>query len=115
MNQSSILALVSILLCALTLSSPAWAFGDKKAVDKGATWVSRSDGAISCESGSGRPIEEDARELERAGIRVLDSKKSNDGKMRIQVCGAATGSLNSFLVAPDSIPKAAKLGFSLVQ
>lgn len=75
-------------------------------------WVSRSDGAESCAPKSGQSLEEGAAELKKAGVRVLDQRKGDDGKMHMQMCGAPTGSMNAYLIARDDLPKAIAHGFA---
>lgn len=74
-------------------------------------WVAISDGSLSCGEAPGRTLEEDQKKLEAAGVQVFQAKKTSDGKMHIQVCGAATGRLNSFLIKNSDVKKAADLGF----
>ncbi|MCM2324671.1 MAG: hypothetical protein NDJ90_15535 [Oligoflexia bacterium] len=101
-----------ILLVGLTLATGACAAAKKSpAPIDDALWVIRSDGELSCGMKKGQPLEAAAAELERAGVKVLESRKSNDGMMRIQMCGAATGSLNAFRIARKELEAAKALGF----
>lgn len=74
-------------------------------------WVSRADGGQSCSPGSGQSLDEGAALLRKSKVRVLDSRKGNDGKMHIQVCGAPTGSANSYLIPREDIAQAVAQGF----
>lgn len=78
---------------------------------KDTVWIAKPDGALSCEPDSGRTLSQDAEELKKAKITVLESKKGNDGKMHVQMCGAATGSLNSFLIPKAKLSDALALGY----
>jgi hypothetical protein len=74
-------------------------------------WISRPDGALSCGEGNVQSVEDGAAELRKAGVKVLESRKTNDGKIHIQMCGAATGSQNSYRIPTADWSKADKLGF----
>ncbi|MEK6580436.1 MAG: hypothetical protein AABZ55_14515 [Bdellovibrionota bacterium] len=100
-------------------SSGAFAFGSKSAttVETQGTqsldtvWILRSDGGKSCSPETAQSIEAGAQELFKAKIRVLNSIKGDDGKMRMQMCGAPTGALNSYMIPRDALPQAIALGF----
>lgn len=79
---------------------------DKKKT--GTVKVFKSDESRQCQGG-GIPIEKMQEELE--GINIIDSHPANDGKMRIQVCGAATGNINVFEINHEDLEKAQRLGF----
>jgi len=72
-------------------------------------WVARSDGGISCEPEKSISLEAGLKELQAAGVRVLDSKKGSDGMLRAQVCGAPTGSKNTYLIAESDLAKATSI------
>ena len=74
-------------------------------------WVSRADGGQSCLPGSGQSLEDGAALLRKSKVRVLDSRKGNDGKMHIQVCGAPTGAANSYLIPREDLAQAVAQGF----
>jgi hypothetical protein len=74
-------------------------------------WVMRSDNAQSCEPKSGTSLKDDAEELKKAQIPILDSKKGSDGKFHIQMCGADKGTTNSFLIPKDKLPVALAMGY----
>jgi hypothetical protein len=56
-------------------------------------------------------LEAGAQELLKAGVKVLEQRKQDDGKMRIQVCGAPQGSGNAYRIAKRDLKRAKKLGF----
>ena len=74
-------------------------------------WVMRSDGALQCGMAEPETLEAGAQELLKAGVKVLEQRKQNDGKMRIQVCGAPQGSTNAYRIAKRDLKRAKKLGF----
>lgn len=74
-------------------------------------WIKRSDGALSCGMEKAQSLEMGAAELKKANIRIFGSRKSNDGQMHIQMCGAPTGSENAYLIQKGDLPKAISLGF----
>jgi hypothetical protein len=76
-----------------------------------AVWIMRSDNAQSCEPKSGTSLKDDAEELKKAKIPILDSKKGSDGKVHIQMCGADKGTTNSFLIPKDKLPLALTMGY----
>lgn len=116
-----------ILSTLLTVSATSFAFAKKSApavesnADAGGNsssssavdgvWVSRSDGAFSCSADSGQSVDDGSRELKKAGIHVLNSKKSGDGKMHMQMCGAPSGRVNSYLISRTDLTRAAALGY----
>lgn len=123
MKRNSILmslCLFGILNC---FASDCIAFGNKSAATtqgqaepqtlkkEDTVWILRSDGAKSCSPETAQSVEAGAQELLKADIRVLNSMKGDDGKMRMQMCGAPTGTLNSYLIPKDSLPHAVALGF----
>ncbi|MFL5813154.1 MAG: hypothetical protein ACJ763_06215 [Bdellovibrionia bacterium] len=121
------LAFISITLGALGLaavqSTESLAFGAKKANAPQASatpsaapagtliWVTRKDGATSCGTTQAQSLEEGASELQRNGVKVVSSRKGNDGKMHAQACGMPTGSLNAYQISREDLPKALVLGF----
>lgn len=84
-----------------------------KSIKENLIWVMRSDGAQSCEPDSGTSLVQDAEELKKANIKVLDSKKSSDGKMHVQMCGASKGTMNAFLIQREQLSSAISLGFQV--
>lgn len=73
------------------------------------TWVSKTDEAKSC--GTGISLETMGRQLQRAKVSVKEKKKISDGKAHIQMCGAAKGDSNAFLIPKKDLSKAERLGF----
>lgn len=109
-------AFVSILLICC---GPAYAAGKKQPAatssEAAQIWVSRPDGSLSCGIKEAQTLESAAQELEKAGVRAFESGKGNDGKMRAQMCGVATGHLNRFKISESDLEKAKALGFALDQ
>jgi hypothetical protein len=102
-----------VLSLAAVQGSDALAFGSKKAaapVDS-IVWVSRSDGSTSCGVTQGQALEVGAQELQKSGVKVLSSRKGNDGKMHAMSCGMPTGSLNEYQIARADLTQALALGF----
>ena len=102
---------MNVLLFALSLIiTPTHAFSRKSSPTK--IWVSRSDGALSCEKEKAQSLEAGEQELKDVQVKVHASKKGNDGKMYAQMCGGPTGSLNTYEISKSDLQKAQKLGFS---
>lgn len=78
-------------------------------------WIGRSDGTKSCDSAQTEKAKTTlalgAKELEAASVKVLESKKAKDGRMRMQVCGAPSGSMDSYRISKDDLGAAKRLGF----
>jgi hypothetical protein len=74
-------------------------------------WVARGDGGQSCSPKSGQALEAGAGELQKAQVRVLESRKGDDGKMRAQMCGLPTGKLNAYRIPREDLGRAVALGF----
>jgi hypothetical protein len=77
-------------------------------------WISRPDGAQSCTPGSGTSLEDGAAELRKARVRVLGSRKGDDGKMHAQMCGIPTGTSNAYLIPKDDLSAAVAHGYVAV-
>jgi hypothetical protein len=101
---------------------PAFAFSPKQkpapdassassGVSNASIWVTRPDGAQSCSPGSGQSVEDGANELKKNKVRVLESRKGNDGKMHAMGCGMPSGSTNAYLIPRDDLPQAVAKGF----
>lgn len=75
-------------------------------------WITRPDGALSCEVESGQSLEKGALDLQKRGIKILSSKKASDQKMHIQVCGAPQGSSNAYEIPRAQLEEAASIGFT---
>lgn len=78
-------------------------------------WVTRPDGGQQCAPKSGQTLEDSAQELRKAQVRVLNSQKGSDKKLRAQVCGIPTGKTNRFEIPKDDLPKALALGYQQVK
>jgi hypothetical protein len=66
---------------------------------------------LQCGQGKAIPAQEMQKELELKKIKVHSSFTKNDGMMRIQVCGAATGSSNVYEIDRKNLEAAVYLGF----
>lgn len=109
--------ILGVLLLAGGLFGACQSDGTKKDGEKAASgadtvWVSRPDGSMSCEPGSGRSLEDDASRLTDAGVELHEKAKGNDGLAHAQVCGAATGDINAFRISRDHLDQAKEAGFS---
>lgn len=71
--------------------------------------VFKYDGTKQCGQGKQIAIAEMQKELD--GIQVFSSNTKNDGQMRIQMCGAPTGSAHVFEIKKDDLERAKKAGF----
>ncbi|MES3037480.1 MAG: hypothetical protein V4736_06185 [Bdellovibrionota bacterium] len=71
--------------------------------------VYKYDGSAQC--GQGKAIPMDNMKKELAPMTIYNSFKKNDGQMRIQVCGAASGEANVFEIDRTSLEAALKKGF----
>lgn len=86
----------------------------KTTLDKGAlimkkVKVAKSDGTLQCSQGKLIPLATMQKDLK--DIVVFSSTNENDGMIRIQVCGAATGNHNVFEIAESDLEKAKSYGF----
>jgi hypothetical protein len=73
--------------------------------------VFKYDGSKQC--GMGKAIDLAIMERELKGIKVVASEKKNDGMMRIQMCGAASGDANLYEIDRKDLKKAEKKGFKV--
>ncbi|TIX44666.1 MAG: hypothetical protein E5W81_01725 [Mesorhizobium sp.] len=80
--------------------------------DTPATSVYKYDGTLQCGLGQEIPLAEMAQELLDAGVSVISSRKSSDGLLHIEVCGALTGQINVYEIATPDLYKALQLGFA---
>lgn len=91
----------------------ATAFAAAKGEDR--VWITRPDGSLQCdqksEGAAHDPVAEAREQLTKKGVHVIESKKSNDGRIRAQVCGISTGNETSFLIPKSELAKAKSLGF----
>lgn len=108
---SGILMLAFVFATAFQGSSEAYAFSSKKMDSSSLIWVARKDGATSCGTVPGQSLEEGAAELQKQGVKVLGSRKGNDGKMHALSCGMPTGSMNVYQIERQDVTKALSLGF----
>jgi hypothetical protein len=76
--------------------------------------VYKYDGTLQCGMGQEIPVDEMAKELEAAGIRVVASRKGTDGLAHISVCGASTGAINVYVIDRAALSAARKLGYRLL-
>lgn len=60
------------------------------------------------------PLAAMAKDLEVAGIEVMERRKGTDGLARIAVCGASTGAINVYTIPREALPAAQALGFRLL-
>lgn len=75
-------------------------------------WVTKDDGSRQCAGAKGAISPEFAmRQLKAAGILAFQSKKGNDGQMRAQKCGAATGNTVEVEISRTDLRKALALGY----
>lgn len=84
---------------------------DKSSINTTKVKVSKSDGTLQCGQGKLIPISQMQKDLKE--ITVFSSSNQNDGKMRIQVCGSATGQYNVFEILETDLEKAKACGFTL--
>lgn len=78
-------------------------------------WVGKSDETRSCATQGGVELDAMGTELEKAKIHVLEKRKIRDKNMRIQMCGADRGNMNSFLISKSNLEKAKTLGFRAIK
>ncbi len=84
---------------------------DKGALNMKKVKVAKADGTLQCSQGKLIPLVEMQKDLK--DITVFSSLNQNDGMMRIQVCGAATGNHNVYEIAESDLEKAKSYGFKL--
>ena len=76
--------------------------------------LERPDGSKQCEP---KPDEKALlagakKELRRAGVRVIEIRRGQDGRMRAQMCGSPTGFVIRIRIAASDLEKAGALGFA---
>jgi hypothetical protein len=71
--------------------------------------VYKEDGSLQC--AMGKPVKLEVMEKDLKGIPVLAREKKSDGMMRIQLCGAPTGTMNTYKIPANRLSDAEKLGF----
>ena len=120
---------VFVLLFVFILSAPGWTNGKSSlAVDPVNTEqsvnaeqedtrefveIAKYDGSVQCEH-KGIELGLMARE-ELKGIQIFGTKKQSDGSLRLAVCGAQTGYLNTYKILKKDLAKARKSGFVLLE
>ena len=67
--------------------------------------IFRYDGSLQCGMGQAVPLDEMAKELAAANIKVLSSEKSVVSGLIIALCGAPTGMANVYEIAKDDLPR----------
>lgn len=72
-------------------------------------FVYQYDGSEQCGFKKGVDLQEMQKKL--SGIQVISAKKRNDGLMRTQVCGSATGEANVYEIRKKDLGFALKQGF----
>ncbi|MDO5605132.1 MAG: hypothetical protein Q4G25_08230 [Paracoccus sp. (in: a-proteobacteria)] len=72
--------------------------------------VFKSFGTTQCNPHEGR-LDDLARELDRAGVTVLDRQQGDDGMMRITLCGSSDGRIGIFTIPAAEAEAAATAGF----
>lgn len=87
---------------------------DKMTLDKGSlnmkkVKVAKADGTLQCNQGKKIKIEDMQKDLKE--IQVFSSDTQNDGMIRIQVCGSATGNHNVYEILETDLEKALGYGF----
>lgn len=68
-------------------------------------------GVRQCEADSGISLEDMQNELSDAGIDVICAAVGNDGKSYITLCGADTGTINTYVIKRSNLSDAEQLGF----
>ncbi len=66
-----------------------------------------------CEAG-GRTLADLEKRLAAAGVKASAARCASDGRMRVQMCGAADGRLGVFEIAAADRERAAAAGFRVV-
>jgi len=75
--------------------------------------VFKYDDSKQCDKKSGIKLEVMQKNL--VDIQVHAAAKKNDGKMRMTVCGGATGMMNTYVISLADLDKAKKLGFEVLE
>ena len=118
-----ICVLMSVLCLFDFVAGTAWALGEStsknpaalKVLADGSVWVSKSDGALSCEPGSGQLLEKSVEDLKNKKIQVLEARKGTDGRMHIQMCGASVGTTIQVRVPKEDLPAVKAQGFEAMR
>lgn len=72
--------------------------------------VFKANGSLQCSQGKSIDPATMAKELKE--IQVYKSSLENDGKLRIQMCGAPTGNVNVFEIDKTNLERALGFGFT---
>lgn len=72
--------------------------------------VFKANGSLQCSQGKSTDPATMAKELK--DISVYKSSVENDGKVRIQMCGAPTGNVNVFEIDKTNLERALSFGFA---
>lgn len=72
--------------------------------------VFKANGSLQC--GQGKTIDPATMAKELKEISVYKSAVENDGKIRIQMCGAPTGNVNIFEIDKTNLERALGFGFT---
>jgi hypothetical protein len=108
------LILLSVLLCSLGLSACAGKAQKQEVLPtENSVWVWKPDGSKSCGFKEGISPDGAAQELQKAGIRVLAKRKSTDGMMHVEMCGAATGDTVEMEVPASQLKQVISKGYKL--
>lgn len=82
---------------------------EKGALNMKKVKVAKPDGTLQCSQGKLISLSDMQKDLKE--ITVFSSKNQNDGMIRIQVCGAATGNHNVYEILEADLDKAIGYGF----
>lgn len=74
-------------------------------------WIYKEDGTLQCEDIKPIPLKTMADQLEKAGIRIFDSKNTPGGFYYPSACGFPKGQVNAFQINKKDLPMAQKLDF----
>jgi hypothetical protein len=79
-----------------------------------AVTMERPDGSKQCEpKPNAKTVLAGAKkELRGAGVSVLEIRRAQDGRMRMQMCGSPTGSVVRIRIPESDREKAAAIGFA---
>jgi len=84
----------------------------EKAASKDHVLVYKLDGSKQCFQEPGISIEKMAQELK--GIKIYNSYKTHDGKIRTRMCGQSQGVINIYEIKASQKEKALEKGFELL-
>jgi hypothetical protein len=87
--------------------APTTGFGSGAVVQ-----VYKYDGSVQCDADGGIRLEVMARQLARAGVRVIEMRKGSDGRPHPDFCGAPDGTINVYEIDARGLHVAEALGFA---